>query len=158
MIVFRIAQERYIRDITGTGARLFGGRWNSKGNAILYTSENRSLSMLETMVHTPQRFMPKDLFISSIFIPDEAPSRAYKVAEMPEGWRDYPAPANLVNFGDQFLSDMKFLFIKVPSSVLKEEFNILVNPLHADFRKVEQKEIQPFQFDMRLFPKTENPA
>ena len=158
MIVFRISQELYIKDLTGTGAKLYGGRWNSKGNPILYTAENRSLAMLETMVHAPQRIMPQNLCIATIFVPEDAPNRIFKVDELPDGWRDYPAPGNLVNFGDAFLSGMEYLYIKIPSSVLKEEFNILINPLHPDMRMVRLEGSMPFQFDVRLFPKIENPA
>ena len=107
MIVFRIAKQEFVHDLSGTGARLYGGRWNSKGSSMLYTSENRALAMLETMVHTPQRFIPKDLWIAKIFIPDSAPGLTMNEDEMPEGWNEYPAPEFLAKNGDKFLADRK---------------------------------------------------
>ena len=158
MIVFRIAQKEFVEDLSGTGAKLFGGRWNSKGTALLYTSENRSLAMLEIMVHTPQRFIPRDLFIATIYIPDPIFGKTILPEEMPEEWKDYPAPGFLARTGDNFVNENKFLYMKVPSSILKEESNILINPLHAASRQLKLEDVAPFQFDMRLFPKTENPA
>ena len=70
MIVYRISKTKNIKDLSGTGARIFGGRWNNKGVSIIYASESRALATLEYLVHVPLSLMPTDLSLAAIKIPD----------------------------------------------------------------------------------------
>ena len=92
MRVYRIAKTKYIRDLSGTGARMYGGRWNKKGVGILYTSENRALATVEYLVHVSSSIVPAELSIAMIQIPDDISPKEISISDLPANWRDYPAP------------------------------------------------------------------
>lgn len=140
MIVHRIAKAAYA-DLDGEGARLYGGRWNSPGRPMLYTAANPSLAVLEVLVHLdlPPELMPNDYRLLSVEIPDDAPSQT--LPAMPE---------DTVATGDAFLQNALALTLRVPSLVVPQETNTLVNPRHPTFTKVKLVRNDPFQFDPRL--------
>lgn len=151
MIVYRLSKKRYRGDLSGKGAELAGGRWNSVGNAVLYTAENRALCAAEIAVHTPLGIVPQDYFLVTLEIPKRASIRTIKPVELPEKWRVFPyLPATLL-IGDQFLNEGSHLVLKVPSAVIPGEFNYLINPRHPDFRNVKLLQSEPFEFDQRMF-------
>jgi RES domain-containing protein len=130
-------QAKYIRDLLGTGARIYGGRWNQKGVGILYTSENRALATVEYLVHVPLSIVPGDLSIATIQIPDDISPKEIAISDLPANWRDYPAPPELAELGTQWALTNETLLLRVPSAVVEGEFNILINPLHPDIKHVE---------------------
>jgi RES domain-containing protein len=150
MKVFRISKCNYIEDLSGTGAALYGGRWNSKGSYILYTAATASLALLETIVHMST--LPKEGFcLLEMEIPEN-----YKLVsekELPPNWTDHPPPALLQKIGDDFIEKQEFLALKIPSVVLPEEFNFLLNPAHPDFKKIKIKRKKNISLDQRLRPK-----
>jgi RES domain-containing protein len=95
MIVYRIAKTRHIRDLSGIGAKLHGGKWNNKGTGIVYTSESRSLATVEYLVHVPISIIPGDLSIASIEIPDSIKPKNVLPGNLPKNRRDYPPPLEL---------------------------------------------------------------
>ena len=150
MIVYRIAREKYIRDLTGVGSRLYGGRWNNKGTGIIYTSETRALATLEYLVHLPLSLMPDDISISSIEIPDNTISREILISDLPPHWRSWPAPSELAELGTKWALGNETLLLRVPSAVVQHEFNILINPSHPDMMQVTILHIEEYRFDRRL--------
>jgi RES domain-containing protein len=150
MKLFRISKKKYIEDLSGEGARKFGGRWNSKGSAVLYTSQTESLAVLETLVHTSIATMPSDLNLLILSLPDNIKSNTIDVDQLTSGWRNYPAPNQLAKIGSKWLDSGSSLLMEVPSVLVQTEANILINPRHSDMKKVKIKEIRPFSFDMRL--------
>jgi RES domain-containing protein len=151
MIVYRLSKSKYSKDLSGTGAEKTGGRWNSKGNALIYTSSSRALCVTEIAVHTPLGIIPKDYELISIEIPGKAPVLEIKLTDLPPDWKAFPHVHSTRMFGDDFIAAGKFLILKAPSAVVQGDFNYLINPKHPDCAKVKIISIEPFQFDERLF-------
>ena len=153
MIVFRLCKGKFRNDLSGKGAELAGGRWNSKGTAMVYTCQSRALCTTEIAVHTPLGIIPEDYFLLSIAVPDKAAVKEIAVKDLPSGWRKFPHPHFTQQLGDAFLQENKFLVLKVPSAVVPGDFNFLLNPRHPDFRNVKIKTTEDFEFDERIFKK-----
>lgn len=152
MIVWRITRAAY-RALNGDGARLYGGRWNSEGRAVVYTSATLSLAALEYLVHVEPLLAPSDLVAMEIEVPD-APGLGATVTphRFPPGeWRQYPGPEWQTELGDLWIEDGTFLWLSVPSAVIPGEYNVLVNPRHAGVSGVRVMSVRPFSFDGRLF-------
>ena len=149
MILYRIAECNYVNDLTGTGARLFGGRWNSEGHSMVYLASSRALAALEALVHLPPLLLPDNFCFAELEIPDKN-IFTLDIKTLPQNWAAISPPAGLKQIGNQFLKETKHLMMKVPSSVVPEEFNYLLNPFHPDITKVKIRSIHPFNFDNRL--------
>lgn len=146
MFVYRISKERFINDLSGKGAELAGGRWNSKGIPALYTSSSLVLCMCEILVHTDKDIPPTDMCFAEIFIPDSMISDEYFSNQNFD---------SSVAKGTEWLKNHTSLALKVPSAVLPEnyskDFNIIINPLHKDMALVHIERVSPLVFDSRLF-------
>lgn len=152
MIVHRISHPQFIEDLTGYGAWLKGGRWNSPGRSVLYTSSSLPLAAWEVFVNLPKEFLPaKPLSSATIFIPDKALIQVVPVKSLNVKWFDVPHPKELREIGDQWLDKKESLVLKVPSSVIRGEYNFLLNPNHPAFKTVKVQSILPFKFDPRIF-------
>lgn len=151
MIVFRLSKSRHSKDLSGKGAEKFGGRWNSKGVALLYTSDSRALCTAEIAVHTPLGNLPTDFEITLIKIPENTIIPELEIAELPKDWKSIPHAHSTQVIGDKFVDDDQFLVLKVPSAVVQGEFNYLINPAHDDFKSITIEKTEPFAFDARLF-------
>lgn len=150
MRVFRIAKTAYAGDLTGEGARLYGGRWNRPGTAIIYTSESRSLATVEYLVHVPAAFAPADLSIAAIEVPGDVEIEEVSAADLPANWRGFPAPSQLADLGTAWARERRSLLLRVPSAVVPEEHNILINPSHPDMHRVVVAAVEGYAFDERL--------
>ncbi|MEO6813638.1 MAG: RES family NAD+ phosphorylase [Ginsengibacter sp.] len=153
MRVYRLIKEKYMRDLSGTGAKRAGAKWNIKGHEMLYTSESRSLSTAEIAVHTRLGNIPLDYFLITIEIPDSIHLFELKIADLPEDWKVIPHSNSTQLIGDKFLDEGKYLVMKVPSVVVPGDFNYLINPAHNFFTKIKIVDIVAFAFDKRLFKK-----
>jgi len=148
MQVFRIGSASYIQDISGTGAKLFGGRWNRKGLAMLYTAEHRSLAALELLVHLNRNELPEDLRLLSLQVPEKS---IIQISLEKRGNTGKGKPEkNFKELGSEWILSNESLCLKVPSIIIKEEFNILINPNHQLFKKIEIEKVNEFIFDSRL--------
>jgi RES domain-containing protein len=151
MIVYRICKEQFADDLSGTGARLFGGRWNTKGTAILYTSGSRSLCVLELSMQVPLALFKNNMRVLSIEIPDNL--MIDTPYHLPPDWHTWPHHHSSQEVGDSFVKSMKSPVLRVPSAVIKEEFNFLINPGHANARAIKIVDSQMFSVDSeRLLP------
>ena len=150
MIVFRLSKEQFAQDLSGKGAELVGGRWNSRGNAMLYTSQSIALCVTEIAVHVPLGILPKDYQLVQIEIPIEY---FLEINRLPKDWQSFPHSNSTQMIGDKFLKDSKFLVLKVPSATVQGEFNYLINPRHKNFDQIKILKIENFNFDERLFKK-----
>lgn len=153
MKVFRLSKSTYAHDLSGRGAEKAGGRWNSKGIAMLYTSESRALCTTEIAVHTGLGNIPKDYWLVTIVIPAKAKIQTIDIGKLPADWKSFPFPGSTQQLGDAFVRANTFLVLKVPSVVVAGDFNYLLNPLHKDFGKVKIEKTEPFDFDERMFLK-----
>lgn len=150
MQVYRIAQCQYIKDLSGSGARIFGGRWNSKGKPVIYTGSSRSLAALEALAHISQKNMQTSFCLAVIHVPESISIKTMSVANLPLGWRAFPTQAILQEIGDQWIKSGRQALLQVPSVIIPDEYNYLINPLHADAKKIKIKNVFPFVFDERL--------
>ncbi len=151
MQVFRIAKTRCIRDLSGTGAMLHGGRWNRKNIPVIYTAENRSLATIEFLVHVSLlSIVPKNLRIASLEIPDDIVPEQISVTDLPNDWRDYPAPSELADLGSEWAIAGQSLLLRVPSAAVVNEFNILINPKHPEMNRVSLSRVESYALDRRL--------
>ncbi len=150
MIVYRLSRSKYAESLSGQGAELAGGRWNSRGVAVVYTGENISLCMAEVAVHLPLGILPLDYTLVTIEIPDEEITSLSK-KELPDNWRQVFTIENTRNIGDRFFREGEKMILKVPSAVVQDEFNYLINPHHPKIKKVKIIRTEPFGFDERLF-------
>jgi RES domain-containing protein len=153
MIVYRLSRGVYRNDLSGKGAELAGARWNSKGTALLYTSESIALCTVEVAVHMPLGIVPKDYYLVHIELPDETPYAEVLEANLPKTWKSFPHPNVTQEMGDDFVIQGEHLIMKVPSATVQGTYNYLVNPRHPDFNKVRVVTSEPFTFDKRLFIK-----
>jgi len=149
MKVYRIAGKKYAGDISGKGAALYGGRWNKKGTAVLYTGESIEIALLEILVHTPPMLVP-DLSLVTLEIPGNSITEL-KPEELPPNWFDYPAPGILAEIAQQWIEQNQNLALKVPSSIVHSSYNYILNCQHKDYNNnVKILEIKDFHFDRRL--------
>lgn len=151
MIIYRLSRFVFANDLTGQGAERVGGRWNLRGTAMIYCSENRSLCIAEIAVHTPLGILPKDYCLISIEIPDSIKIKHLGGYNLPDDWDKIPPSVSTQKLGTKFIEEGKDLLLKVPSVVVKGEYNYLINPSHKSISKVKIKQIEPFRFDERLF-------
>ncbi len=150
MDVFRIAKTRHIRDLTGEGPRLYGGRWNSRGMAVVYTAESRSLASLEYLVHVPLANEPLDLSIATLSVPDDCTAEAVDIDALPKGWRCYPAPTVLADIGSDWVRRGESLVLWVPSVLVPDESSVIINPGHPEMSGVAIEDVRSYAFDDRL--------
>lgn len=147
---FRIVQPRWVAmAMDGEGARLYGGRWNPVGVAVVYLAESRSLAALEMLAHlTPQsRTLPFSLIevrFPESCVEELAPSK------LPRNWQDNQAPDSLKRIGADWVASGSSLVLRVPSAVVAGEFNYLLNPAHPDSAKIQLSEPVAWVFDRRI--------
>ena len=147
---WRIVKEKYQGDaFTGEGARKYGGRWNSTGTPIVYASESLSLATLEILaggISIPQLGtyvkIPVD-FDSSLV-------EYIKVIDLPDDWTSYPPGIQTQGIGDVWVKENRSALLRVPSVVIMEEFNYLINPGHPDFKKVVVGKAERLSVDRRV--------
>ena len=152
MELYRLSKMKHIRNLSGAGSRISGGRWNQRGTAVLYAAESRSLASMEYLVHVPMAVLPKNLSIAVLEIPDSASSNTISADDLPSGWRDYPAPPELADIGTDWVAENSGLLLRVPSAVVRGEYNVLINPAHPDMRKLKILGVEAYAFDPRLRP------
>mgnify|MGYP001810454142 CR=1 FL=1 len=153
MIVFRLSKSKFAADLSGKGAEKSGGRWNSKGTAVVYTSESRALCTTEIAVHTPLGNLPQDYMLVSLEIPEDILIDEILATQIPAGWKSFPHAHSTQVIGDNFVLAGKFAVLKVPSVVVQGDFNYILNPAHPESARIKIKSIEPFNFDERLFKK-----
>lgn len=150
MELFRITQEKYAEDLSGTGARSFGGRWNSEGLFAVYTSSSRALALLETLAHTPIKMLNERRYILiTLSVPDSIKPHEIELDKLTAGW-DAPAINPLTKkLGDKFLREKTGLLLSVPSVLIPEERNFVLNPMHKDLTRARISYTRRIAFDKR---------
>jgi RES domain-containing protein len=151
MEVFRLARKKYPIVLSGKGASISGARWNSKGTEIIYCAQNRALAMAEVLVHLSLATLPNDFVMLTIDIPDDIFIEALDFKKLNIDWNVFPCTFETPLLGDDFIRRNEASVLKVPSAVVKGDFNFLINPNHADFYKIKIIEQVNFPFDKRIF-------
>src|SRR5271165_7120932 len=151
MRLWRICRERFAAEAySGEGARLYGGRWNSKGLRVVYTSTSLALAVIETFVNLEPNLRPDDLVSIQAELPDSLATERLDVKSLLANWHKSRGES-LRHFGDEWLRGHKTVGLYVPSAAVRGEWNALLNPAHGDFRKIKIQKSQPFEFDIRMF-------
>lgn len=148
MKVYRITKCRFIDDLSGKGAALYGGRWNSKGTYIVYTAATSSLALLESVVHI-SNIATRGYCMLTLELPENSIQQISE-KNLPFNWQQHPPPAALKKIGDSFIKENKNLAIQLPSAIVPEEVNYLLNPSHPDFKKIKFVGRRAILFDDRL--------
>lgn len=151
MIVFRLSKSKFANDLSGKGAEKSGGRWNSRGTAMVYTSASRALCTTEIAVHTPLGNLPLDYKLISIEIPDDLHIHELASENLPSDWKLLPYTHATQTIGDEFIADGIYAVLKVPSAVVQDEYNYLINPALIGTQQIKIRSIESFNFDERLF-------
>ena len=150
MIIYRISLNEHA-NLEGIGGLYSSGRWNFRGYRIIYASQSRSLAILEKIVHiTRGTVIPQNTIISIIKIPDDL-----KIQEVPKkilikNWNKYPYQKITMEYGTNFLKENNNLLLKIPSAIVENEFNYIINPVHKDIYKIDIIKTENLNFDNRL--------
>jgi len=146
---WRIVKEKHAATaFDGEGARLFGGRWNSRGTRVVYTSATLSLAALESLVHLTPPVTFKYVAIPIEF--DDDLVEALPVRALPADWTDEPPPVSTKTIGDGWVKEARSAILELPSVIIPGEKNYLLNPGHAGYKKIKVGKPKPFSFDPRL--------
>ena len=149
MVLYRITRCVYANDLSGTGARLFGGRWNGIGRSALYLASSCALAVLEVLVHLPPLLIPEEYCLVEIEVPDNSIT-IISASGLPANWKEISPPDGLQLIGNEFIEKAENLLMRVPSSIVPMEYNYILNPLHPLSSEVKILGKQPFDFDERL--------
>ncbi len=151
MKVYRLARKKHAIELSGKGSSKSGNRWNSKGVEMIYCAESRALAMAEVSVHLSLATLPSDFVMLEISIPDVLSTIILKEEDLPDEWNIFPHNIATQKIGDKFIQSNQACILKVPSAVVKGDFNYLINPFHNDFNKIKISKMENFPFDRRIF-------
>lgn len=147
MLVYRIVHKRYADSLFASGLE---GRWNSEGKKVLYTAESISLAYLETLAHRKGLGFNKDFKIMVIKIPSNAEIQTVESSDLSKSWRDFRNYSDCQKIGNAWFDAYEKLCLKVPSAVVPENWNVVINTFHKDFKKVKLIDVLDFEPDDRL--------
>ncbi len=147
LLVFRITTVKWAGKLSGSG---HPARWNSKGKFVIYTASSRALACLENLVHRTGEGDQQNFRITEIEIPGDCTLKSVDINELPEKWYKAENYNLCQRIGDRWVEENESLLLQVPSSIIREETNILINPNHPEFPNIRVRNITPFQFDVRL--------
>ncbi|WP_210359094.1 RES family NAD+ phosphorylase [Sphingomonas beigongshangi] len=153
--LFRIATDTKTYtadDMTGTGAKLTGGRWNDVGVAVVYASPTRALACLETLVHLNAGGLPLNRYLVEIEVPADlwAAAESTTASSLPIGWDAEPAGLVSTNFGTDWANSGRSALLMVPSVIIPEELNVLINPGHPDAGRIAARKVRKWIYDPRM--------
>jgi RES domain-containing protein len=152
MLVYRIAKKEFIEDLSGTGAALYGGRWNPKGINMVYTAGNIALAYVEFLVHNYHLIKETSICMVTIALPQKLSILEVFPEELPVKWYDLRSKLAVTQeIGKRFIQQTGAYVLKVPSAVVPGEFNYLLNPMHQEHRYTKiMKIVDPLKYDSRL--------
>ncbi len=148
---FRLSRKKFANILSGKGAAIKGARWNSIGVELIYSASNRSLAMAEVAVHFTLATLPSDYVMMTLFIPDDISIKKLNHSDLPPDWNTFPHPYSTQAIGDKFVSENKYCVLQIPSAITKGDYNLLINPYHADFLRIGIVAVEEFPFDRRIF-------
>lgn len=139
-------------DLSGAGAKATGGRWNKVGTPVLYTSKSIALACLETIVHLNAGGLPLNRYLVAVDIPDQvwAGARQEVGPSLMVGWDAEPAGRVSIRLGSEWIASKASAVLVVPSAIIPEEFNVLINPQHPDSASITAAKVRRWLYDPRL--------
>jgi RES domain-containing protein len=150
---WRILKRRHVASaFDGEGARRFGGRWNSPGTAVVNSSGSRALALLEVLAGL-RAVRPLEAYVMLPATFDDALVLGVETSDLPPEWRRHPPPPETQNVGNDWVDKRASVVLRVPSVIVPEECNYLLNPAHPNFRQVRIGSPEEVNFDPRLVPR-----
>lgn len=151
IVAWRIDKKKHAKSsFSGEGARIHGGRWNHKETLVVYLSESLALAALEKLVHLPQAAHRLRFVATGTRVPAEVVSTLPR-RKLPGNWREEPPPDETKQIGTAWVKAGSSAVLKVPSVIVPNEFNYIVNPQHPDFARIRREASTDFSFDPRLW-------
>ena len=147
MVVYRITLAKWANVLTGSG---YPARWNPKGYRVVYCAGSRALACLENLVHRSGEGLSANFKLAEIYIPDTITRGQVSSRELPAGWHTIDGYPICQTIGKEWLEKQESCILKVPSSIIKAEWNMLINPNHPEFKQIYIQKINDFSFDQRL--------
>lgn len=147
MVVYRITLAKFAGNLFASGNP---ARWNSKDVKVIYTAGSRSLACLENVVHRSSLGLKENFKTILVEIPDDLKIEEIKISTLDPGWREYSQYPYTQTLGDQWNKNALTAVLKVPSAIVPEEYNYLLNPTHKDFNRIKYLGNEPFDFDERI--------
>jgi RES domain-containing protein len=158
MRVWRLtSRRRAAAAFSGEGTRIAGSRWTERGLPAVYTSQSIALAVLETLVHADVDMLAPHVVIGAE-LPEDLAVEQVEATGLPRNWFHTPAPAALQAIGAKWLASKRTAVLQVPSAIVNDECNYLLNPLHPDFGRILLGDPKPFAFDGRLWRQPANPS
>ena len=152
-VIWRICEATFANSaFSGEGASIVGGRWNSKGKRMVYTAEHLSLAILEIFVHLNVPTVRRDFFVAiKAEIPDDLEIEYMNIDQLPSDWYLSSSKSSLQALGNEWIDSARNPILAVPSAIVPQEFNYLINPLHPQCDQLIIGLPQPFNFDVRMW-------
>ena len=151
MKVFRLSKQIYASELSGVGAAKFGNRWNSKGVEVIYVAQSRALAMAEVAVHLTLATLPSDFMMIEIEVPKSVSILTFDEKKLSDNWNAFPHNRETQVIGDNFIQSNTHCLLKVPSAVVKGDYNYLINPYHKEMKLIKITSVYDFPFDKRIF-------
>ncbi len=151
---WRLIKKKHLPDaLSGEGARLGGGRWNHTGIPVVYASATLSLAVLELFIHFTRRdiAISKCLLAIPVLIPDTITTIVVNVQDLAPGWNSSPPPDFTRDIGTEWVRSAASAVLRVPSAIIPEEHNFVINVKHSDFVNITVGESRPFALDDRAW-------
>lgn len=152
--LWRIAVEApdyTANDMTGTGAKITGGRWNTPGTPMVYCASNIALATLETLSYLRSGSLPFNRFLVRIDVPDDVWALRETLRPLPGGWDAIPSGVASRKAGDIWVTSNRSPLLLVPSVIVPEEHNLLINPAHPEAAKIIAVTVKRWIYDPRFF-------
>ena len=147
MLVYRITKAMYADRLVASGG---AARWNSRGQFVIYTAATRALACLENVVHRGSEGLSSTFRVMVIDIPDTVRFETIDPQTLPEDWIDYQQYKTCQPLGGEWLNSNRSAVLRVPSAIIPNEWNYLLNPAHPDFSSIRLLQTEPFIFDPRI--------
>ena len=137
-------------DLGGRGAEATGGRWNKKGSRVVYTSTTRALACLETLAHLNSGRLPLNRYLVEVVVPADLWKKAPTLRAPPVGWDAIPEGRASITCGQDWLHAKASALLFVPSAIVAEEYNALINPDHPDAKRITARKVRRWLYDGRF--------
>jgi RES domain-containing protein len=154
MSLWRIAVEAptyTANDLSGAGAKITGGRWNSVGTPLVYTATNIALATIETVLHVRGGGLPFNRFLVRIDVPDSVWAARVVLDPLPGGWDAVPSGMTSRTTGDAWAASSSSALLLVPSVSVPDEYNVLISPQHPDVTSITATTMKRWIYDPRFF-------
>jgi RES domain-containing protein len=149
MLIYHLGNTKFARALNGEGAKLHGGRWNKIGVPCIYTSESKSLCVLEYAANVRLEEMPSSLSITVYELPEKS-WKEINLNDLPTNWQEVPSPEENKQYGSELLQNLNVPALKFPSVIIPSEYNFILNPLATKFEVIKIIEVHNFTMDNRI--------